>query len=277
LIGGCTDCVYLTHQAMKRCFAFSVLLVFLSCFAQKGLSQFAPDFEVTDIDGSSHALYADYLNNGHAVVLGFFYNGAPMVDELYPLLQEYAFAQWAANVPVNFLLLSHVDVNDALSVFAAGHNLVLPICGVEGGASEAIDGFIDGSFGPFYGYPMFVIVGPSGEVVYDPWASDTDEMISLIDAAIKLLLEGTGIAQEQVIAPNIYAASGSLHLKGIPCQDSAQLQLRFYDLSGRMVYESGLPCSEKVEITYPQWLANQSVIYAIEGRHSSFQGKVWLN
>lgn len=206
-------------------------------------AQQAPDFTVTDINGANHTLYSDYLNQGKAVILGFFYEGAPMVDGLYPLLQNYCYQEWEQNLPLGVMLLSAVDAHEELTVFAQEHNISLPVSGTDGGAHNAISNYIDGTFGPFYGYPMFVVVGPTGEVIFDPWGSNNEAIIANLDAAVKMLLTGAVSVEEATRAPlpTARASAEGIRIETPPGQGESQTTFRLYDLQGRLLEDLRLP------------------------------------
>ncbi len=205
-------------------------------------AQQAPDFSVTDLNGTSHALYSDYLDQGKVVILGFFYDGAPMIDALYPLLQNYAYTEWEQNLPLGVLLMSAIDSHASLSVFAENHSLNLPLCGTDGGAHTAINSYIDGTFGSFFGYPMFVVIGPTGEVVFDPWGADYNDIIATLDAAVKMLLGGAvNVHEQQEQRPSISANAHGIRLETPPGQGETQFIFRMYDLNGRLLEDLRLP------------------------------------
>lgn len=221
------------------------LLSFLLVFSLPAAlqAQQAPDFSVTDLNGSTHALYTDYLDQGKVVILGFFYDGAPMIDALYPLLQDYAYTEWEQNLPLGVLLMSGVDSHSNLTTFAQEHYLSLPLTGTDGGAQIAMSGFIDGTFGPFFGYPMFVVIGPTGEVIFDPWGSNYEDIIATLDAAVKMLLTGAVNVEEATRAPlpTARASAEGIRIETPPGQGESQISFRLYDLQGRLLEDLRLP------------------------------------
>lgn len=212
------------------------------CFSGMLSAQQAPDFSVTDINGSSHTLYTDYLDQGKVVILGFFYDGAPMIESLYPMLQDYAYAEWEQNLPLGVLLLSAIDSHNTLSVFAESHSLSLPVSGTDGGAHTAIDAYINGAFGPFFGYPMFVVVGPTGEVVYDPWGTNNEDIIATLDAAVKTLLSGgVSVGEHGHARPSVTALPHGIRVETPPGQGVEAFNFHMHDLNGRLLEVLRLP------------------------------------
>lgn len=231
----------LTNQMMrvKRMLTY-VALVFVLVQSLTGIAQEAPDFAVTDLEGLEHHLYDDYLDQGKVVVLAFFYMDAPMIDVLYPALQAYAIEEWSNQTPVDFILLSHADAHAALNYFAEDHNLVLTISGVDGGAPAAIAPYIDGSFGPFFGYPMFVVIGPSGEVVYDPWGESYEAIISAIDDAVKSFVGNVNVANLEAPEPEEVYSDGQALVVKLP-ESWPFANLHVYSLSGQLLGVHRLP------------------------------------
>lgn len=254
----------------------AAVIVLVQTFA--GAAQQAPDFSVTDLQGTEHGLYADYLNHGKVVVLAFFYADAPMVDVLYPALQAYAIEEWNNQTPVDFLLLSHADSHSALNYFAADHSLVLPLSGVDGGAPEAIAPYIDGSFGPFFGYPMFVVIGPSGEVIFDPWGENYEAIINAIDAAVKSFIEAVSVTDvASATQEQVYSDGQALVVELPEAWPFANLQV--FSLSGQLVGVHRLPagCS-RIEApaggsNAASPMAGRPWIYLLESEGKQVSGK----
>jgi hypothetical protein len=251
---------------------FLMLIAALGLGYNPVLAQLAADFTVVDTAGDSHSLYADYLDQDQVVVLGLFYEGAPMVETLFPALQNYAIAEWANQTPVRFLLLSGIDSHSSLAVFAENHSLILPVSGAEGGAPAAVSQFTDGNFGAFYGYPMFVVIGPQGDVVFDPWGSDAADIISTIDLAVKAFL-GNVSSVELLDASNspvrVSVQPGQIEV----CIDqNTRAEIQLYNAIGQQleVFRLTAGC---------QTLAPQSkghVIYGVSGDISG-RGQLFLH
>lgn len=192
-------------------------------------AQQADNFEVTDINGQTHALYQDYLNQGEAMVLGFFYVGAPLVNDLYPELQYLLNTTWDS-LPANAILMSEADNSAELQSFAAELELNIPIVANEGGAGSAMAPYVGGEFGTFYGYPMFVVIGPDGTVIFDPWGEDTNDVLASIQDALYQVLNITSIESQQTADITVYGASGQLQVQDLA---SDGVRLEVFGLSGR--------------------------------------------
>lgn len=253
-----------------------LVFVMLTVLPKATTAQQAPDFSVTDATGMTHELYNDYLDEGHAMVLGFFYEGAPMVNSLYPMLQQYAQLEWSIGTPVNFILMSGVDYNQSLLEFSQSLGVNLPVCGSDGGASEAIAPYIDGTYGEFYGYPMFVVLGPQGDVIYAPWGSNYESIISAIDDAVKSLLGlNVSVIETEARTPGVRAETGliRLDLSAFPAE-SAQFFL--HDLSGRRLADHRLTAgwvgTLETSVSSPSM-----AIYTLIVDGQSFSGKLILH
>jgi len=223
------------HIMKRQVGFFSMLFSIFWVGSAPLFAQLATDFTVTDTAGDTHSLYADYLNQDQVVVLGLFYEGAPMVETLFPALQNYAIAEWANQTPVRFLLLSGIDPHTSLALFAENHSLILPVSGYDGGAPAAITQFTNGSFGPFYGYPMFVVIGPQGDVIFDPWGSDAADIIATIDLAVKSFI-GNVATVEAIGAANSPLRVNQLAGQIEVCIDqSAQAEMQLYNAIGQQL------------------------------------------
>lgn len=235
-------------------------------------AQQAPDFAVTDVSGADHQLYDDYLNEGQAVVLGLFYIGAPMLEDMYPQLQDYADLVAAQDLPVNFLLLSAFDDDSDLVSFAEAHDISIPAVSFEGGATEAIAPYTgDNAFGTFYGYPMFVVIGPDGTVIYDPWAGDVDGVIEAVGEAVNDVLSSVNVAE----------AIGSEALRITRSRDGVHFshpaflrgaELRLYTPDGRLFRE----ITASQEDLFISLEPRELLIYLIEGDGFTERGRLPL-
>ncbi|MEZ4939446.1 MAG: redoxin domain-containing protein [Saprospiraceae bacterium] len=153
----------------------------------------APDFTVTDSDGNTHHLYADYVDQGKVVVLEIFFTTCPPCTSHAPHWQTlYANVQNQYPGQVEFFMLSdkNADNNALVSQYKTDKNLTMPGVGSQGGSLEAVQPYKSGQFGPFYGTPTFVIITPgTGEVIYDVRGGGASSTMGLIQQEIDQLLE----------------------------------------------------------------------------------------
>ena len=140
-----------------------VLATFLS-FNING--QLAPDFTVTDTEGTVHQLYADHLNQGQTVVIELFFVSCPPCQGAAPSV-EARYQDWGAGeYDVEFIKLTtqNSDDDDDVTWFKSTYGTTFPGISVEGGAEAARTPYRNGTFGPYYGTPQFSVVAPDGTV-----------------------------------------------------------------------------------------------------------------
>lgn len=140
------------------------------------------DFSITDSEGSIHQLYNDYLDKEKIVVIDLFYADCPPCNSIAPFLKS-SFERWGSNQKdVVFISLSPYDSNLKIEEFRNAHFFSHPFSGTEGGGSIALAQFTNGAFGPFYGYPVLLIIRPDRTVIYDIHSPHGDEeKIGLLD------------------------------------------------------------------------------------------------
>ncbi|MCB9330811.1 MAG: redoxin domain-containing protein [Lewinellaceae bacterium] len=168
-----------------------LLPVFLLLSSTLAATQ-APDFNVTDSDGNTHNLYADYVNQDKVVVLEIFFTTCPPCATHAPYWKTlYENVQMQYPGQVEFFMLSDksADVNTLVSQYKIDKNLAMPGVGSQGGSLEAVQPYKSGQFGPFYGTPTFVIITPgTGEVIYDVRGGGASSTMGLIQQEIDQLL-----------------------------------------------------------------------------------------
>ncbi|MBK8555493.1 MAG: redoxin domain-containing protein [Lewinellaceae bacterium] len=131
----------------------------------------AYDFSVTDSDGNTHELYADYINQGKAVVIEFFFTTcppcathAPYYQTLYTQMKQ----QFAGNVEFFLVTTLVFDTNAKVATYKTNKGLTMPGIGTDGNSQDILEEFQSGTYGLFYATPTFVVIAPySGEVFYD--------------------------------------------------------------------------------------------------------------
>ena len=153
-------------------------------------SQTAPDFTVTDSHGQQHQLYADYLNQGKTVVLEVFFTTCPPCNLIAPLLEP-LYQEWGAgDHDVEFIELSdkNFDTDELINAYQANYNETFIGVGFEGGSLAAVQPYKNGTFGPWFGTPCFIVIAPDGTLQYDVDGPNPQATIDSIDVAIA----GTG-------------------------------------------------------------------------------------
>jgi thiol-disulfide isomerase/thioredoxin len=147
-------------------------------------AQLAPDFTVTDVDGVSHSLYADYLDKGTTVMVKIFFVACPPCNNIAPSVQN-LYEQWGEGAyDVQFIELSNKLNDDNLDVsnYKSNHGLTFPSVSADGGSVPAQALLTDGTFGPAFGTPLFVVIAPDGTVTFDPPFSQVSDAIAATGA-----------------------------------------------------------------------------------------------
>jgi thiol-disulfide isomerase/thioredoxin len=146
----------------------------------------APDFTVVDANGVTHQLYADHLDQGQTVVIKLFFINCPPCATYAPHVQQ-LYEDWGeGEYDVEFFEMSILfgDKNDEVADYQAEHELTFPGVGGDGGSVPALNIYKDGTYGPYYGTPTFVVIAPDGEVTYDPSGIGVSGTIEAINDAI---------------------------------------------------------------------------------------------
>ncbi len=167
-----------------RNIAFLILLFTLA--ADKISSQQAPNFTITDSDGTTHQLYEDYLDKGITVAIKFFFVDCPPCNSIAPHVQT-LYEDWGEGVfDVQFLELSDKswDNNTDVADYKTLHSLTFPGVGQDGGSLDAVEPYKDGTWGSWKGTPSFAVIAPDKSVVYNTGGIGTSGRIANLDAAI---------------------------------------------------------------------------------------------
>lgn len=131
----------------------------------------APDFTVTTSDGQVRKLYQDFVNQGKVVVIEAFFTTCPPCATHAPHFQSlYAAKKAAYPGKVEFLLLSTLatDNNAKVATYLTDKMMTMPGAGKDGGSLTALQPYLAGQFGGFFGTPTFWVIAPhTGEVTFD--------------------------------------------------------------------------------------------------------------
>lgn len=147
----------------------------------------APDFIITDTNGDVHHLYQDYLNNGKAVLLELFFTTCPPCNTIVPHVQN-LYEDWGeGSGDVEFIELSIMgwDTNSKVLTHQVNHGLTFVGVGSDGGSLTASNPYKDGTYGPYYGTPTFIVISPDGTVNYNVQGPGIPETIEALDQAIQ--------------------------------------------------------------------------------------------
>lgn len=162
------------------------LLIALLLASVYGFSQPAPDFTVTDSHGQVHHLYADYLNQGKTVLLEIFFTTCPPCNAIAPLMEPF-YQEWGAGEgDVEFFELSdkNFDTDALVNAYQAQYNETFVGVGKDGGSLTAVIPYKNGTYGPWFGTPTFIVIAPNGSVNYDVDGNGNQATIDSLDAAI---------------------------------------------------------------------------------------------
>ncbi|MEQ8703712.1 MAG: redoxin domain-containing protein [Phaeodactylibacter sp.] len=182
-----------------------LLTVCMALISWHSLSaQPAPDFSVTDSEGGSHQLYADYLDEGKTVVLKLFFTSCPPCNAIASATEQLNQEWGGGSNDVVFLSLSILgnDSDNLINNYKANHGITYAGAGPAGGSTSATAPYQNGTYGFWLGTPTFVVIAPDGTVDYDPRGSSQAATILELDAAI----EATG-AQRPLVS---LATNGSV-------------------------------------------------------------------
>ncbi len=161
------------------------ILLFLF-IGQNVWAQQAPDFTVTDNDGLTYHLYADYLNQGKTMVIEFFFTTCPPCNAIAPYVIP-LYESWGNGAgDVEFMAISilDTDTNQLVADYQAAHGHNFPGIGADGGAQDVIQPYLAGTFGSFDGTPTFVVIEPDGTVHFDVRDAGYQATINAVDDAI---------------------------------------------------------------------------------------------
>ena len=164
----------------------NLLLILLSVVTLNIQGQVAPNFTVTDVDGNAHNLYTDYLDQGKIVALKIFFVNCPPCNAAAPSFQT-RYEQWGAgSQDVQFFSLTNKvsDANSQVNGFKNQHGLTMPVVSAQGGAVSAQAKYTDGTFGPFFGTPHYIIIAPDKTVYYDVSSSQINQTIMDIQGSM---------------------------------------------------------------------------------------------
>lgn len=132
-------------------------------------AQQAPDFTVTASDGNTHKLYADYLDKGKTVVIEMMFTTCPPCNAFAPWLAPLDEKWGNGQYDVQFFSMStqQFDTNAGVGNWLDNHGASFPGVGKDGGALSALQPYLDGQFGPFFGTPAFIVIAPDGTVNFN--------------------------------------------------------------------------------------------------------------
>lgn len=183
------------------------------------LSQVVQDFTVTDTDGVSHSLYADYLDQDRVVVIKLYWAGCPPCNSTAKDVQE-LYVKWEEGEgKVEFLALATQSFEgDSQTIsYIERHGITFPMVSPDGSSLDAIEQF------SFSGTPTYIVVAPDRSINLDPGGlSAVDDAI---EEAIKIevpdcpttafrFTSNTELTEYQSQYPNCTTVDGNLTIDG---------------------------------------------------------------
>ncbi len=166
---------------MRILLSLSIILFSINLYGQM-----APNFTVTDVNGQTHNLYTDYLDQDKIVVINVFFVYCPPCNSAAPGFQA-KHVQWGSGSQgVQFMYLTNkvTDNNTLVTGFKNQHSLTMPSISAQGGAVQAQALYTGGAFGPFYGTPHYTVIAPDRTVHYDVPFTQIDQIIMDIQGTI---------------------------------------------------------------------------------------------
>lgn len=159
-----------------------LLLLLLLCFSFQIKAQLAADFTVTDTEGKTHNLFADYLNQGKVVVIKIFFVNCPPCNAIAKTMQQ-KYEDWGAgNGNVQFIELTNklADKDPFVKQYKNMHGITFPSISTDGNALNAIIPYTNGTYGPFSGTPTLIVLAPNKTVMYDVLLNNLDAVIEMM-------------------------------------------------------------------------------------------------
>ena len=193
---------------------FNLFFLFFYC---QLIAQPAPDFTITDSNGTIHELYADHLDQGKTVVLKFFFTYCPPCNAFAPQMEPF-YAEWGSGIgDVQMISLSIMpdDSNQDVADYKNMHGHSWPGAGNNGGSITAAQPYLDDTWGNFLGTPTFAVLAPDGSVQFDPRGSGFSATLDSLRAAIRAT--GARLANDTI------SIAGSI--EGLNNTDVAQVEI----------------------------------------------------
>jgi peroxiredoxin len=213
------------------------LLLLAALFPHLVIAQSAPDFNVTDIQGQTRTLYADYLNAGRTVLLKVFDSSCPPCHAEADAIQE-LYADWGAGShDVEFIAVSNKawETNQTALAYVNKHGIRFPTVSATGGSVAVCNAYGMGGLGNLYGTPTYIVIAPDGAVQWDIEFSDLDQALSATGAE-KPVSPGASLPHgpdEIWIAPNPSNEFLAIYANG---QEKEQLRIHVYSILGSRLF-----------------------------------------
>ena len=162
----------------KKRFGYLILSTLFTF--QVGISQTVQDFTVTDTDGVTHELYADYLDQGKTVLIKIFWAGCPPCNAIAKDVQA-LYVKWeAGDGDVEFIELGDKSFENDQAVidYKTRHGITFVSVSPDGNSIAALEQF------SYSGTPTFIVVAPDRSMIFDPLLSEVDAAIASVVNAV---------------------------------------------------------------------------------------------
>jgi hypothetical protein len=161
-------------------------LVLIFCFLFPGtalLAQEAVDFSFTDTDGVEHNLFTE-LNAGKTIMLDFFFTSCGPCQYWSSSINNVYQQFGSGDADVEFWSFTPYDNNNAVIAYDNTYGIEFPSCSIDGGSLDVIDLYTSGTYGPFLGYPTYVVICPDRSVTWDVWpiTENAPEIASVLES-----------------------------------------------------------------------------------------------
>lgn len=254
----------------------AILMCLIFTLNTQSHAQVAPDFTVTDVDGQVHQLYADYLNQGKSVMIKIMFTTCPPCNSIAPLMEPF-YQEWGAGeYDVEFFEMTDktFDTNSLMDAYAEQYNETFPAISSEGNAIATVQPYKNGTYGPWFGTPTFVVIAPDGSVQFNVDGANNQATINAIDAA--LTATGAVKPNQVVLAPDftITDSHGATHQLYADYLDQGKTVLL------EIFYTTCPPCNSiapLMEPFYQEWGAGAYDVEFIELSDKSFDTDELVN
>jgi thiol-disulfide isomerase/thioredoxin len=163
---------------LKNIYILTLLLLF-SFHLATSQNQTIQNFTFADIDGNTHNLYQNHLDQGKTVVIKFFFTSCPPCRSNAPFYQQKNLA-WGDNQhDTRFMELSTLSTDDNAKVRTYKNTFAMTVISgsAQGDSDDVANVFRTGVYGPWYGTPTFVVIAPDRTLYYPVSFDQLDAVI----------------------------------------------------------------------------------------------------
>ncbi len=215
--------------------------MFVKSYAQCPLTE-AVDFTVTDLEGNEYQLFDILDNQEKYVLIDFFFTTCVPCQQTAPKVNE-AYEYFGCNKhDVVFLAIDNGNNNAQCEAFDEQFGVHYPtISGTEGGGNAVCAAYSIGA------YPTIILIAPNHEiVVQDIWPISTAQTIINILETHGLTEQDCDIAVDETAVVKFDVFPNPSHgIFNITNHQTDAYDIKVYDISGKMVFESCMDENQK--------------------------------